>query len=197
MTGKRSIRRTVRGSLCGYVGRRFWANFGEAFDPAAERRAAEWLNRYEGLAVRYRITASVIRDGQPFITEPEFGPTVDDAKISLLQWIRDCGWEFVAWHDLVQIDTDPFGAIKVTAVQLRGNIADKMNGFIPGLVEGQVEFYHVAEDGAVTRWWLVPGSYGPNSYGPAADHPLGWNPRPGWYDSNARPLPCDPREAAQ
>ena len=43
MTGKRSIRRTVRGSLCGYLGRHFWANFGEAFDPAAERRAADWL----------------------------------------------------------------------------------------------------------------------------------------------------------
>ena len=43
MTGKRTIRRTVRGSLIGYVGRSLWANFGETFDPAAERRATDWL----------------------------------------------------------------------------------------------------------------------------------------------------------
>lgn len=43
MTGKRTIRRTVRGSLLGFIGSNFWANFGEAFDPAAERRAADWL----------------------------------------------------------------------------------------------------------------------------------------------------------
>ncbi len=41
--GKRSIRRTVRGSLMGYIGRTQWENFGEVFDPAAEDRAAEWL----------------------------------------------------------------------------------------------------------------------------------------------------------
>ena len=29
----------------------------------------------------------------------------------------------------------------------------------------------------------------------AADgHPCGEGPRPGWYDSNGKPLPCDPRE---
>lgn len=43
MTGNRTIRRTVRGGLIGYVGRSLWANFGEVFDPAAERRAADWL----------------------------------------------------------------------------------------------------------------------------------------------------------
>ena len=43
MTGKRTLRRTVRGSLMGYVGRSLWANFGEVFDPAAESRAAAWL----------------------------------------------------------------------------------------------------------------------------------------------------------
>ena len=42
--GKRTIRRTVRGSLCAYIGVRFWANLGEAFDPAAEDRAADWVN---------------------------------------------------------------------------------------------------------------------------------------------------------
>lgn len=40
--GKRTIRRTVAGSLVGYVGRHMWANFGEAFDPAAEDRANRW-----------------------------------------------------------------------------------------------------------------------------------------------------------
>ena len=43
--GKRTIRRTVRGSLLGFIGSSFWANFGEAFDPEAERRAAAWLTR--------------------------------------------------------------------------------------------------------------------------------------------------------
>ena len=42
--GKRIIRRTVRGSLCGYIGRKFWINFGEAFDHAAQQRAEEWVN---------------------------------------------------------------------------------------------------------------------------------------------------------
>ena len=46
--GKRTIRRTVRGSLLGFIGRHLWANFGEAFDPAAERRAAEWLAEQDG-----------------------------------------------------------------------------------------------------------------------------------------------------
>ena len=40
MTGKRTIRRTVRGSRIGYVGRSLWA---KVHDPAAERRAADWL----------------------------------------------------------------------------------------------------------------------------------------------------------
>lgn len=48
MTGKCTIRRTVRGSLLGFIGRHLWANFGEAFDPAAERRAAEWLAEQDG-----------------------------------------------------------------------------------------------------------------------------------------------------
>lgn len=43
-TGKRTIRRTVRGSLMGYIGRVQWINFGEAFDPCAEDRASEWVN---------------------------------------------------------------------------------------------------------------------------------------------------------
>lgn len=41
--GKRTVRRTVRGSLIGYIGRTQWEVFGEAFDPAAEDRAAKWL----------------------------------------------------------------------------------------------------------------------------------------------------------
>lgn len=43
-TGKRSVRRTVAGSLCGYIGRTFWINFGEAFDPHAQKIAEEWKN---------------------------------------------------------------------------------------------------------------------------------------------------------
>jgi len=42
-TGKKTVRRTVRGSLCGYIGREFWINFGEAFDNHAESLAAAWL----------------------------------------------------------------------------------------------------------------------------------------------------------
>ena len=42
-SGKRTVRRTVRGSLNGYVGRKFWCCFGEAFDSAANARAALFL----------------------------------------------------------------------------------------------------------------------------------------------------------
>ena len=56
---------------------------------------------------RYRITARVIRDGQPFTTEPEFGATVDDAKARLWQWVHECGWAFVAWNDLCRIEEVP------------------------------------------------------------------------------------------
>lgn len=45
--GKRTIRRTVRGSLIGYIGRIQWVNFGEVFDPCAEDRASEWLSGKE------------------------------------------------------------------------------------------------------------------------------------------------------
>lgn len=75
------------------------------------------------------------------------------------------------------------------------NIEDKMNEFVPGIVPGQVEFYHVSPDGAVARWWLVPGRYTSTVHGPAIAHPLGTEPRPGWHDANGHPLLCDPREA--
>jgi hypothetical protein len=42
-TGKRTVRRTVRGSLIGYIGRVQWINFGEAFDPHAEQMAKDWV----------------------------------------------------------------------------------------------------------------------------------------------------------
>ena len=77
------------------------------------------------------------------------------------------------------------------------NIEDKMNEFVPGIVPGQQEFYHVAPDGALTRWWLVPGRHTSTTHGPADEHPLGSSPRAGWYDSDGNPLPRDPREAAQ
>ena len=41
--GKKTIRRTVRGSICGFIGRTNWINFGEAFDDHAEMLAAQWL----------------------------------------------------------------------------------------------------------------------------------------------------------
>lgn len=147
------------------------------------------------MTTRYRITARVIRDGQPFTTEPEFGSSVDEAKARLWQWIHECGWAFVAWHDLFQIEEEP---PTVTQIALRGHIADKMNEFTPGIVPGQQEFYHVAPDGTVSRWWLVPLRYTSNSHDPiVTDHPLGHHPRPGWHDSDGNPLPCDPREATQ
>ena len=77
------------------------------------------------------------------------------------------------------------------------NIEDKMNEFVPGIVPGQMEFYHVAGDGRVTRWWMVPGRHTSTTYGPAEDHPLGTAPRPGWYDATGTPLPCDPREGTE
>ena len=77
------------------------------------------------------------------------------------------------------------------------NIEDKMNEFLPGIVDNQREFYHVAPDGAVMRWWLVPGRYTSTIHGPADDHPLGIAPRPGWHDGTGNPLPCDPREATE
>jgi hypothetical protein len=77
------------------------------------------------------------------------------------------------------------------------SMEDKMQQFIPGIVEGQVEFFHVAEDGAVTAWWIVPGTFGPSIHGPAGEHPLGEGPRPGWYDADGKALLGDPREAAR
>jgi hypothetical protein len=74
------------------------------------------------------------------------------------------------------------------------NIEDKMNEFIPGIVEDQRRFYQVASDGSVTGWWLVPNRYTSTISGPTDDHPLGNTPRPGWYDEIGTPLPCDPRE---
>ena len=155
------------------------------------------------MTTQYRITADVIRDGEPFTTEPEFGATVDEAKARLLEWIHECGWAFVGWHDLFQIDEVPLGygsvTHNVTQLELRGNMADKMNEFIPGVVDGQLAFCHVAPDSTVSRWWLVPGSPGsPTSHHPSVtDHRLGLTPRPGWYSSDGSPLPCDPREASQ
>lgn len=42
-TAKKTIRITVRGSICGYICGKFWMNFGERSDPAAQDRANEWL----------------------------------------------------------------------------------------------------------------------------------------------------------
>lgn len=77
------------------------------------------------------------------------------------------------------------------------NIEDKMNEFLPGIVGGQREFYQVEADGAVTRWWLVPGRHTSSIHGRADDHPLGTAPRPGWHDASGNPLPCDPREVTE
>jgi len=41
--GKKSIRRTVRGSVCGYISGKMWINFGEWFDPYAQSIAQKWL----------------------------------------------------------------------------------------------------------------------------------------------------------
>lgn len=78
-----------------------------------------------------------------------------------------------------------------------GNIEDKMNEFIPGIVDGQQEFYHVRADGGlVERWWIVPNTFGPTIYGPADDHPLGSSPLPGWYDSDGKAVSVNPRSVA-
>lgn len=76
------------------------------------------------------------------------------------------------------------------------SIEDKMNEFVPGIVPGQQEFYYVAGDGdgAVTRWWIVPGRHTSTIHGPADDHPLGKSPRPGWYWRGGAPCDGDPRE---
>ncbi len=41
--GKKTIRRTGRGSVCGYVGGKFWINFGDWFDPWAQSLAQKWI----------------------------------------------------------------------------------------------------------------------------------------------------------
>ena len=75
-----------------------------------------------------------------------------------------------------------------------GNMEDKMNEFIPGIVPGQQEFYHVEDDGSVERWWIVPNTFGPTIYHPSVtDHPLGDTPRPGWFDSDGKALSRNPR----
>lgn len=77
----------------------------------------------------------------------------------------------------------------------KGHMTDKMGEFLPGVVEGQQKFYHVAPDGTVARWWLVPGRYTSTSHlRDCTDHPLGDHPRPGWHDEHGNPLPRDPRE---
>ena len=77
-------------------------------------------------------------------------------------------------------------------------ITDKMNEFVPGIVPGQAQFYHVAPDGTVARWWLTPGRYTSTVHHPSVtDHPLGDTPRPGWHDSEGNPIPRDPREATE
>lgn len=41
--GKRTVRKTVRGSVIAYVGGKFWANLGEADTPHTDTRIAEFL----------------------------------------------------------------------------------------------------------------------------------------------------------
>jgi len=84
----------------------------------------------------------------------------------------------------------------ITAPFNASSMADKMQGFIPGIVPGQRRFYHVAASGTVEGHWLVPGTHGPQSHGPAPDHPLGVGPEPGWYDADGNKLARDPREVA-
>lgn len=75
------------------------------------------------------------------------------------------------------------------------SIEDKMNEFAPGIVPGQVEYLHVAPDGAVTRWWLVPGFGAPTIHHPGVtDHGLPGGTAPGWYLADGTPLPQDPRQ---
>ena len=40
--GKRTIRETVSGSICGYIGRKFWINFGDRFNDHAIELANAW-----------------------------------------------------------------------------------------------------------------------------------------------------------
>ena len=42
--GKRTLRQTVRGGLNGYVGGKFWINFGHAHDSWVVNDANEWFN---------------------------------------------------------------------------------------------------------------------------------------------------------
>ena len=41
--GKRTVRTTVRGSVNGYIGGRFWVSFGERDNPHTDTLAAEFL----------------------------------------------------------------------------------------------------------------------------------------------------------
>ncbi|MDN5787078.1 hypothetical protein [Pseudorhodobacter sp.] len=75
-----------------------------------------------------------------------------------------------------------------------GNMEGNLQQFIPGIVEGQRQFYFVPEVGPVERHWLVPGTFGPRSYGPAIDHPFGSDPTPAWYAEDGTRLARDPRE---
>jgi hypothetical protein len=42
-TGKRTIRTTVRGSVNGYIGGKFWVSLGERENPHTDTLAAEFL----------------------------------------------------------------------------------------------------------------------------------------------------------
>ena len=78
------------------------------------------------------------------------------------------------------------------------SMEEKMQEFIPGVVDGQKEFYHVAPDGTVARWWLTPARYTSTVHHPSVtDHPLGDTPRPGWFSASGNPIPRDPREATE
>lgn len=41
--GKRTVRRTVRGSMIGYIGRVQWENLGDAFEPYTDEKIAKFL----------------------------------------------------------------------------------------------------------------------------------------------------------
>lgn len=46
-TPKKTIRRSARGNIIAYVGREVWMNFGDWFDPHAQRIAQVWLETFD------------------------------------------------------------------------------------------------------------------------------------------------------
>lgn len=74
------------------------------------------------VTLKYRITATVMLNSDKFETEPVIGDSVENAKMALMEWITDIGWEFIRWNDVFELEETPLGfgcvTLKVRQIEL-------------------------------------------------------------------------------